>query len=148
MANSLFTVIRENNEMGTQVLSSQFRNKVYWLELSNYNMATIGQIAVTTNEQLAMEWRDEISAQDVNGEWRIGVRQFQLEEQMHNLYFFRARNDQFEEIVFVFTAKDAFAAKDYGLSMIAEEYREGYAKRVHIVLICQTPNEVLCFEPI
>lgn len=67
---------------------------------------------------------------------------------MHKLFFVRMVSRNYAEaIVFLFTADDEDTAKATGLSMIAEQYRADY--RVDkCEVVCQTPDEVLCFEPV
>jgi hydrogenase maturation factor len=60
---SLYAIARIHNVSGDlSFLSSQFRGKTYWLELDNYNFASFGQIAVTTNREQAQEWLNELNA--------------------------------------------------------------------------------------
>jgi hypothetical protein len=67
---------------------------------------------------------------------------------MHKLYFVRMVAASYvDAIVFLFTAEDDEAAKALGLSMIADAYRHLY--RVDKVeVVCMTPDEVLCYEPV
>lgn len=66
---------------------------------------------------------------------------------MNKLYFFRGRSHEAGQVVFLFTADNENHAIELGKEMINPQYLSDFYQ-FHSELVCQTPDIVLCFEPV